>query len=47
MKMFTYAANDMRSINDFVNKKGIQQEQIVNVFSSADGTFMLVYFAEE
>ena len=47
MRMFTHAANDMRAINDFVNEKGISQEQIVEVFQSNDGTYMLVYFAEE
>lgn len=47
MRMFTHAANDMRAINDFVNKNGITKEQIVEVVQSLDGTWMLVYFAEE
>ena len=47
MIMLTHAANDMREINNFVNSKGIRQEDIVNIFQSKDGTYMLVYFAEE
>lgn len=45
--MLTHAANDMREINNFVNQEGILQENIVNIFQSKDGTYMLVYFAEE
>ena len=45
--MFTFAANDMRVINQFVNEHGIRKEDIVNIFPSPDGTFLLSYFAEE
>ncbi len=37
----------MMEVNDFVNRSGIPQERIVNVFQSKDGTFLLVYYAEE
>ncbi len=47
MKMLTQAANDMREINNFVNQNGIPQENIVNIFQSKDGVYMLVYFVEE
>jgi hypothetical protein len=47
MKMFTFAANDMRTINQFVNDHGIEQSHIVNIFPSPDGAYLLVYFAEE
>lgn len=47
MKMLTQAANDMREINDFVNRNNIEKEHIVNIFQSKDGTYMLVYFVEE
>lgn len=47
MKMLTHAANDMREINNFVNRNGIPKENIVNIFQSKDGVYMLVYFAEE
>ena len=47
MRMLTEAANDMREINDFVNKNAIPREHIVNIFQSKDGTFMLVYYAED
>lgn len=47
MKMFTKAANDMREINTFVNENRIPQENIVNIFQSKDGIYMLVYFTED
>ena len=47
MKMFTIVTNGMREINDFVNEHAIPQEHIVNIFQSNDGTYTLVYFAEE
>lgn len=47
MKMYTQAFNKMVEVNDFVNRSGIPQERIVNVFQSKDGTFLLVYYAEE
>ena len=45
--MFTQAANDMRGINDFVNAKGISKDQIVEIIQSNDGTYLLVYYAED
>lgn len=47
MKMFTQAANDMREINTFVNENGIEKDHIVNIFQSTDGTYLLVYYAED
>lgn len=47
MKMFTFAANDMRTINQFVNDHGIKKENIVSIFPAPDGTFLLSYFDEE
>ncbi len=47
MKMYTEAANSLRDINEFVNRNHIPKEHIVNIFESHDGTFMLVYFAED
>ena len=47
MKMFTESGNFMRDLVDFVNAKGIKQEQIVSMIQTKDGTFMLTYFAEE
>lgn len=47
MKMFTIVKNDLREINNFVNAHAIPQEHIVNIFQSNDGTFTLVYYAEE
>ena len=45
--MYTQAANDMREINNYVNDNHIPQEDIVSILQSKDGTYMLVYFAEE
>ena len=45
MKMFTYAFNDERELNEFVNEKGISQEQIVNIYPE-NGMVILHYFAE-
>ncbi len=36
----------MRGIEDFVNKNGIDRKNIVEIFQSKDGDFMLVYYAE-
>ena len=47
MKMFTFAANDMRAITQFVNDHGIKKENIVSIFASPDGTYLLSYFGEE
>lgn len=45
--MFTCSKNDMRAINAFVNEHKIPQENIVEILQSNDGTFLLVYYAEE
>lgn len=36
----------MRELNKFVNNEGITQDQIINIFQSADGMFYLNYYAE-
>ena len=46
MRMQTYAANQMREIEDFVNEKGIDRKNIVDIFQSKEGDFILVYYAE-
>ena len=46
MRMYTYAANDMRAITDFVNENGIKKEDIVGIYETKSGVFMLNYFAE-
>ena len=46
MRMYIIAANDMRGIQNKVNELGLTKDQIVNILQNADGTFMLVYFAE-
>lgn len=47
MKMFTFAANNVREINDFVNDNGIPQENIVSVFPTPEGVYMLIYYSED
>ena len=46
MSMRTFAANSMRDIEAEVNKLGLSQDRIVNIFQTADGTFLLIYYAE-
>lgn len=46
MRMRTYAANQLRDIEKFVNEYGIKKEDIVDIFQSKAGDFMLVYYAE-
>lgn len=47
MEMRTFTANDMREINDFVNRNGIEKDQIVNIFPTSDGEYVLTYFVQE
>lgn len=44
--MYTYAANKLVEIEKYVNEKGIEQDNIVDIFQSKAGDFMLVYYAE-
>ncbi len=46
MRLYTEAFNNMRELNKFVNREGITQEQIINIFQSTDGMFYLNYYAE-
>lgn len=46
MRMYTFAANDMRGIQNEVNRLKLTKDQIVNIIQCADKTYMLVYFAE-
>lgn len=46
MKMYTRAFNLMKDVNAFVNENKISKENIVNVFQSNDGTYLLIYYAE-
>lgn len=44
--MYTQVFNQMKDLNAFVNKNGIQKERIVSIFTPGDGTYLLVYYAE-
>lgn len=46
MKMYTRAFNRMMELDAFVNENGIQQSEIVSIFQSNDGTYLLVYYGE-
>ena len=46
MEMRTFTANDMRAINQFVNDNGIEKDQIVNIFPTPDGEYVLTYYTE-
>lgn len=47
MKMYTRAFNQMKELNVFVNENKISKENIVSVLQSNDGTYLLVYYAEQ
>lgn len=47
MKMYTRAFNQMKELNAFVNENKIPKENIVSVLQSNDGTYLLVYYAEQ
>lgn len=44
--MYTHGANSMREIEEFVNANGIEKKNIVDIFQSNSGDFVLVYYAE-
>lgn len=46
MRMCTFAANQLRDIENFVNENGIKKENIVDIFQSKEGDFELVYYVE-
>ena len=47
MKMYSRIFDDMRNLNAYVNETGIPKENIVNILTSPDGSYLLVYYAEE
>lgn len=47
MKLKTKAFNKIRELNDFTNEQGIEKEDIINIFQSNDGLFILSYYEEE
>lgn len=46
MKLYTFEANQMLEIENFVNEKGIDRKNIVEIFQAKDGDYVLVYYAE-
>ena len=47
MKMHTYSVNKAVELDDYVNEHGIKKEDIVSTYQQKDGTFTIVYYAEE
>ena len=47
MKMHTLAANDMRELETKANERGIQKEDIVQVFQSKEGLFIMTYYSKD
>jgi len=47
MEFRTFAANQMREIEEFINEHNIKKEDIVNIFQNADKSFILNYFQSE
>ena len=46
MRMYTFGANSLREIMEFANANGIAKENIVDVFQTKDGDFMMIYYGE-
>lgn len=46
MKMYTRAFNRMMELNEYVNENGIEKKDIVDIFQSIDGTYLLIYYGE-
>lgn len=47
MRMRTISKNDMRKLEDEINARGIEKDQIVTIFRSQDGTCTVVYYEED
>lgn len=46
MKMYSRAFNKLRELQTFVNENGIPKENIINIFQSQGGNYILNYYAE-
>lgn len=46
MKMYSRGFNRINEVENFVNREGIQKENIIEVFQNQDGTYLLLYYAE-
>lgn len=46
-RMCSLSRNDMKSLRDEVNSRGIQKEQIVTIYRELDGTCTVVYYEED
>lgn len=44
MEMHTYVANSMKEMQDFVNSRGIQKDQIISINQNNDSTYVLFYY---
>ena len=47
MRMETFSANSQRSITDFVNENHISKEQIINIYQTREGEYIINYFVKE
>lgn len=47
MRMRTISKNDMRKLEEEINARGIEKDQIVTIFKSQDGTCTAVYYEED
>ena len=46
MRMYTIIKNTTREIEDFVNQKGIEKKDIVDIFPTVDGSYCLIYYGQ-
>ena len=46
MRLYTQVFNDKRSIEIFINKHGIQKNDIVSLFQDNSGEYVLLYYGE-
>lgn len=46
MRMYTIIKNKVREIEDYVNEKGIEKKDIVDIFQTIDGSYCLIYYGQ-
>ena len=46
MRMYTIIKNSVREIEEYVNDKGIEQKDVVDIFPTIDGSYCLIYYGQ-
>ena len=47
MRMRILSADNKRKLEDEINKRGIQKDQIISVFQEKDETYTVTYYEED